>query len=266
MLIYPFPKKHFIIGTPRTGSTSLLDLIGTHPDIKEVFYEPFLLKEDFNKTLTDRKLSRAKIVEIYRLGDGIKELAWPEDLEWLISHLNDPVWPEDIENDRRLLLIKDFLSLPVAVIHTERDNILKQSISQILANKIKVWQVNQLGELSSDEYLEKIKELGPLSLCEVRKNIMIFKWQKQWIKRQLEKRHHLCINYNEFYLGKNKEEFVYKIFDHIGVKPIITKKMRDMLNKGKLNKEICYSSIKNINEIDQEFGSDENGYCFSETF
>lgn len=266
MLIYPYLKKHFIIGSPRTGSTSLLDLIGFHPDVEMVFYEPFLLNPDFRKDLNNHELLRSKIIEIYRLGDGIKELAWPEDIAWLNDHKNNSVWPEDNENDNRLLMIKYLLSLPVFVICTERDNVLKQAISQVLSNKIKVWQVNQLDKLSSHDYLEKIKELGPLDLDEIEKKIMIFKWQKRWIRKQLEKRDHLCINYNEFYLGKHQEEFVDKIFKYIGLKTIITKEMKNLLNNGKLNKDVCYSSIKNINEINQEFGCDENGYCFSESF
>lgn len=233
-----YPTKFFIIGLPRSGTTQLAKICGDHPDVSGVCIEPVLSCKKIQKQLLDGN-TRECILNLYKIHDGIKEV-----------YANKTICKK---------FRNHIYSLPIKIVAIVRSNFLQQSISRLIGVRTKIWHKDE--SVDQDDYLNEIINFGPIPLELVQRQIKNRKQSQALMISELKYRSHFLINYESFYLGSKdfQIETLKNMFNFIGIGIHINDSMMCRLNEGKLNNDLSYSCIQNINEI-RSLESDENGW------
>lgn len=247
------PQRILIFGFPRTGTTTLRDIIDKHPEVKRK-----MGGEVFNKDFYFGIFSSFKPSFDIENGKDLTEILDEIDKRFSgFKHLSYQL--EQSKNEELLS------SGRYKIIFLRRKNLLKRLVSENISQQAQYWLGNRERILKHDFH-----------------EISLEKTKKELIKDQTEQEHY----YN--YLKKNKIDFfdlkyedlyeenlseeqkfvvLNKIFKFLGFNPVSAKKNKKICHlldpeKNKLNNLETYSKIPNIDQINQAFGS-QYGFLYS---
>ncbi|MBU0577405.1 glycosyltransferase [Patescibacteria group bacterium] len=247
--------KNFIIFTfPRTGSTTLRKLLDLHPDIS-CAHEPFNEDLDHVENVTNGQYKLEDINDVERLNYVLDNIFKSYNC---IKHL-DLQLPFELN--------EALLKYPNSkVIFLWRKNLLQRQISNHISMQSQHWQADTSAILKS--------KLKPIKISRLEKGI------NSDLKHIKEYRDYLSSNdvdfyelaYEDFYdldLSEDQKlEKLNQLFSYLGVDKMedeqLIKKAKDLFNpqKTKLNSELTYKLIPNIELIEQKIGCKETGYIF----
>ncbi len=259
-------EKYLIFALARTGSTSLMNIMNVNKSIK-LFSEPFNKHNVFftiNKEFS--KLGQKPIT-------GIEDLK--EELEILVNEYGynglKHVWqPSGFPFQQNVSLNQEMLSLFDYVIFLNRKNILKRIISGFISDQTKVWEVSKWKKGQDKMFVENY-EYEPIEL-------RIIEWFIKMEKSYREKyRNELIdkgikfyeIDYEDLFEDdvtmENKIEKCLELFRFLNQSAEFSDKemeeIKTYLGENlRLNSINTYLKIPNIQEIEEKFGSEENGY------
>ena len=225
----PYPKRFFVVGTGRTGTTHLLGILRQHPEISKAVFEP-------------TQYGNESVESCFRRAYGVKEICKPSTKQF----------------------VDQTLRLPIKVIHTVRVNLLRQAVSMCLARRLDIWQRDKVPVA---EYPKFIEGLGSLPLEDVINEAESLRNFENAMLSRLNNKPHMTVVYEDFYFGSEEyqKKSILEMLDFIGVTdPYITPRMIDLLRNGRLNNEEVYRHISNVKEIDNklsEYGSLLNYHC-----
>lgn len=239
--------KFIIFGQARSGTTTLLEIMKLHPEVKAI-------AEPFNKTrgswgkqyLVDNQDSSQIAVALRVLDNevnGFKHLVEQASFEGNCKIINSTN----------------------CVISIHRKNHLQAVLSNFICEQTKHWRTDKQLVLN-----HKFKAID----LEHFQNAL--SWQKTKFTPYYEilmQRRHQALLYEDFYSAEltpqTKLAEVQKIFTFIGLNRVadgsIINKILNLLDpkNSKLNSQESYRLIPNIDEI-ESLGSPENGYLFTE--
>ena len=258
--------KYIIFALARTGSTSLMNLMNLNESIK-LFSEPFNKHnvfftinkkfEELNKNpinnLSDLKSELDILVNVYGY-NGLKHVWQPSGFPF----------QENVSLNQEMLGLFDY------VIFLNRKNILKRVVSGFISDQTKVWEVNEWKKGTDKKFVENYEFL-PLK-------INVIEWFIQKEKKYRDKFRNELINkgikyYEIFYedlfenyvLMEDKIKKCYDLFSFLDKPKEFNE--TEMVNVKKylgedlrLNSINTYLKIPNIYEIEEKFGSEENGF------
>lgn len=253
-MLIPFPHKFMIVGSARTGTTQLATICNAHPMLKKCYYEPFLhmkhykypRDEDWIRDHGDQFI-RDRLYTLYNSGDGIKELTTCNYYNtWFRKHI---------------------FALPIKIILTERKNILRQAISMYIASESKIWNQGNMSGVDYLDYLEIVASLRNFPCDIIKRHIINIIKTYQSVKKELDviSKPYFHLIYEDYFFGHSdvQEQITKDMFEFIGVESIFNKRMRMLLDYGRLNSEEVYRNIQNLDEIEKRFS--EYGYLIDRT-
>lgn len=238
-----------ILAFSRTGSSSLSNSLRIHPDIK-ILGEPFHAREDNKKkfwyiTLVNDLESFVSTLDmIYARNNGIKHL-----LEQVPMEYNEYIYK----------------SGKYKIIYLYRKNILKSVVSEFISRQTKEW-----GTMKEKVLTHKFDPI-PLNKISIRlskkKNLFL----EYRHRLQSQRINYYDLSYEELYgedVDIEKRMGIYfDILDFLGfhsdINAFEVNNVSKILNPyTKLNSFETYKRIPNIEDIEKEFGSPDNGYLF----
>lgn len=245
-----------IFAHPRSGSNSLQEILETNPKIR-ILREPFNTKSlrdwdpDFEPLMNvkDLETMESYLKLVSKKYNGIKTLADQLSTELNISLLINP-------NNSIIIL--------------SRKNLLKAAISKIIGEKTDIWSVDKNTIEDYRKYMGKFN-IGYLELGDIDKKIKEFRNSMVSYKKILKENNIKFFNlYHEELFSKSvskkdKIKKAKKIFDFLGyhdklnvkeIKEILNPKIKNMTDKN------IYLKIRNIREIENKLGNEENGFLF----
>lgn len=246
-------NKVIIFAHPRSGSTSLYNILNTHPDLN-LALEPF--HDSYGEWHPDEKNYIDYISDIPTLDAALEELFLKYNGMKILSYQ----LPEEIY--KHLLNRSD-----CRVIFLWRANYLKSVVSVLIAEQTGIWQKSDLNTISGAyEQLEPLKIEGIDGIKNRIKGMRegIRYWDKI-ISEKPEKTYYK-VTYEELYCGDPEQGLarVKDIFDFLGLKEPETDKFIRFLEprNEQINTAETYLAVPNIREINSRFGNSENGYLF----
>ncbi len=232
----------------RTGSTLLTHILNSHPSIK-CLNEPFNPGQEINwqKEIADLESLKTVLRNIYNLYNGIRHLS--RDLAF---------------NYNKYLL----LNKHIKVIFLWRKNFLQQTMSWYISRQTNSWFVQTKHKILDHKFkpadINEIKEYLNSNKKEYSKYLSLLKTErKEFFELNYEDCFSLDISID------NKVSKVKEILTFLGYNTLldetILKRIKHLLNPEiyKLNSERTYRLIPNVEDIERELGSSENGHLFS---
>ena len=249
---------HFVIDAmPRTGSTTLASLLSCHSDIKCLVepFHPTRYGGRFHRAVTDVKTLRAILDKLWSRWPGLKHVWQPPR-----------GWP--FEDDGRLN--REIILYSPAVIALERVNLLQRHVSHLISQRLNFW----IG--SRAEFLQRIETHGlpELDVGRVFRALERDRLAQQERLRMLQSHPKVLFLTYEALFGKNvrMEERVMhinKVLTFLGYPPLPEDTVRSPewqvavdADLRKWNGPEIYQRMPGIEKIEQEVGSEENGWLF----
>jgi len=192
--------KFIIFGQSRSGSTLLLDMIKSHPEIN-CETELFNYLELFPNFKPLRNIFRSfpQPYINYRVRKSEKPV-YGFKLFFFQVHNPEKCLAQLARNSWKF-------------IHIKRDNLLRQSLSNIIAIETNHWH----RKVDNKPNAENI-EIKPERLLHVLKNRTAWKFKE---KKLIEKHNHITITYEDDLMDKNKwQQTANMVFGYLGVEPI----------------------------------------------
>lgn len=245
-------NKFLIFALPRTGSSTLLQILNLHEDIKCV-YEPFNVDKryyKFEKDIEDENQLTDAINFIYSKNNGIKHI-------W-----NTDGWPFL----KQPSLNKSILLKGGKIIFLQRKNILQRIVSCQISWQTNLWDKEDKDKIANHRFTMLDAELIKLTL-ENEKNYL-----QEW-KDYLKNSHidFMEVYYEDIFSNNLSFDEKLKVLDNIfsflgyprssDLCLIELKKLVDTSNK--MSSDDLYLNIPKIKKIDARFGSDETGRLFN---
>lgn len=230
-------KKIVIYGNPRTGTTSLWHILMCHPQIKHGQAQPF--GPDRNKTPIENEEDLIKRThKLFLFCD-------------LLKHTTVELKPQ---------YFNTLLKTSNKLIYLNRKNILKQMVSDLLGIQTNVW--NKDSKNWKKFYVDK-SPFKAIDLSTLERKMNLFKRNNKIIEDVLTDKV-MKIIYEDFYLIDEKFQIVKlkEIFNYLKLEEVINDKMLDRLRNSRQNTEEVYLRIPNIQDIENNFGNEENGWIF----
>ena len=243
-------KKNFAILTyARSGSTSLTKSLRIHPDIK-ILGEPFHDPTNNNKKFWHIKLVNNRDSFISTLG-----LIYSEH-----NGINHKIKHVPFGYNKYIIESGNY-----KIIYLYRKNILRNVISEQISKQTQEWGTRK------DKILNY--KFNPIPLKEVSRrlheNKKMFSEYRNYLRSQSI--NYYDLSYEQLYgddVDINKRmKIYYNILKFLGFHTDFTAeqvdRVRSILSPStKLNSVEIYRRIPNIDHIEKEFGSQENGYLF----
>ena len=200
--------------------------------------------KDYRNAVRDLPSLKENVAEILEDYDGFKMLNYQLDNDLL----------------EYLLLEADF-----RVVFNRRRNLLQTAVSNMIAHQTDVWT-----KWSMEGPLESYySDLTPLDLHEVRDRIDWLSSSLAWCESVLDRRSEgstFRVWYEDFYFSSfaDQAECLSTLWDFVGVEPIAASGLEYYLRPGasKLNSPATYAMVPNIQQVNDECGSDEHGWLF----
>jgi len=194
-------NTNFIIfGQSRSGSTLLMDLIKSHPEIN-CETELFNYLELFPKFKPLRSLFRSfPLPYIYYRAKKTQKAVYGFKLFFFQVHNPEKCLAQLARKNWKF-------------IHIKRQNLLRQSLSNIIAMETNHWH----RRVENKPSVEKI-EIKPERLLHVLKNRTAWKLKE---KKLIEKYNHITITYEDDLMDKDKwQQTANKVFRYLEIDPI----------------------------------------------
>jgi hypothetical protein len=266
-------ERFLIFALARTGSTSLMNLMNISKSIN-LISEPFNKKnslflttnnmDKFGKTeiknLLDLKNELDVLINIYGY-NGIKHVWHPSGFPFEnITEMNNFL-SNYVSMNQHLLTFFD------KVLFLNRKNVLKRIVSGLISMQTKVWEANIKIKTVEDKEFE-FKELDESSI------VWFIEFEKFYVESFKNDLNVRKIDYYEIFfedlfedtiLMEDKIKKCYEMYDFFDASVDFNEddltKMNKILGPDlKLNDITTYLKIPNIYEIEEKFGSEENGY------
>lgn len=242
-------KKILLFAHPRSGSTTLMNVLNVHKDIN-IMHEPFNEEREnwyednknyLNETKTIEDLDRV-LEEIHEKHNGFKHLSYqlPEDLT------------------EHLLTKKGY-----SVIFQQRKNHLQGMVSAFIAEQTNIWQSEDVGKHKEPSSLKS------LDIGKIKKEIEYLKHDLALFKNMLQKAGTPLfeISYEDFLVEGEEDklrklEEVFSFLDLEFPNDEVEEIKRLISPKRKIANDNIYNLVPNIQEIEKELGSEEDGFLF----
>lgn len=245
----PEPKiKYIIIGSARSGSTYLVSLLSSHPDMKlcgEVIGDGKMKKNKINLLLN--KCGPPKYFYNQFKKHFFKSAVGVKVLYYQFKNNYGKKWNvEDIESILRAV-IRD---KSIKIIHLKRQNLLHVFLSNQLAMKTGEYAIRNPG---------KVKDSGSISLSPEKCERFFKKTSQNWIDfDEYFSEHSICEIYYQD-LASNTESVCQKIIDFLGVRPFPLKG-----NTFKQSQKPISEKIENYGELKKYFKNTQWASFFDE--
>lgn len=246
-------QKVIIFAHPRSGSTSLYKILNTHPRLN-LALEP--LHGDYGKWHPDEKNYIDFIGDIPSLDAALEELFYKYNGMKVLSYQ----LPEAVY--QHLLYRPD-----CKVIFLWRANYLKSVVSVLIAEQTHVWQKGDLNKTpGAYERLEPLRTEGIDGIESRIKGMRegIEHWDN--IISQKPEGSYFKVTYEDLYCEGVERGVarVKDIFKFLGLKTPETDQFIKFLEpeNERINTAETYLAVPNIREINDRFGSKNNGYLF----
>jgi hypothetical protein len=251
--------RFILFSLARSGSTTLLHLLNCHRDIRCINepFNPSNFGGRYFRQVSDIVSLNDALDEIWRSFNGIKHV-WHAS-GWPFTHRP--------QFNQHLLL-----GSRARVLLLNRRNILRRVVSSQISEQTKVWS---FADESEREQVHSF-EFRPL-------DVEWLKWQLEFEMEAIAAQKRLLdsggVSYIELWYEdmyetatdwRRQVDKVNEIIAFVGGCAVTDKdavaKMRDLLNprNTKLNTHSTYRRIPGIEEIEEQFGSDETGWLFQE--
>lgn len=251
------PKADFLIySLPRSGSTTLMELLNCSPEFRCV-HEPFNPDNKrfcYHETIHDLESLDSALSDIRRTYNGVKHVwdAWGWPFEGG-SSLNDRI----LTSFQKVLLLS-------------RRNSLQRLVSCHISKETGIYAISR----SKDRRVLQKAEFTGLEIDQLAIQLQCERVQIQRCRKFLQENEvsFMDLAYEDLLLDPagvpSQIERVNSVIEFLGGEPLLRQneiaKMVTLLDPGKrkMNSTGTYSRIPDILEIEKRFGSDETGWLF----
>jgi len=229
-----------LLAHARSGSTSLMEILGAHPDVRMV-NEPFSPNRDrsggcYHQQVSDQATLEATVQEIFHHYNGMKHLIYQLPLEWNHALVE--------QCGRRVLLY--------------RQNMLAAVVSAMLAEQTSTWFGNREALLNEPLQPLDVVELGN----RVRLENKLVEEQREFLNRR--RLAYIEIAYEELFDAQlpvdERLARVLRLFNSLGYDPPTGESLNRIQNllkpRYQINDQQTYERIPNIEEIEQTLGEE----------
>ncbi len=240
-----------LLAWPRSGSSSLWQIMRSHPQLRLMPDEPF--NENFASWAGDNPdyLARLEAESFERVLDelfagyrGIKILSYQLDEEQLTS----------------LVLRPD-----VRIVYIGRRNLLQTAVSDRIAKHTKIWN---RWDLEHGESLERRYDALPsLDMDDLRTYLSDLAAHREWIEALLDRRGDVGtvrLSYEDLYFAARGSQHAQlaEVWRLLDVDPLDTSQLDYYLDpqRTKLAAANTYGRLPNIDEINAALGADDTGW------
>jgi LPS sulfotransferase NodH len=247
-------ERLILLAWPRSGSSSLWQILQAHPDLRLFPDEPFNENfadwspgnPDYLARVRDTDSLDAVLTELFECYRGIKVLSYQLDEELL----------------RHLILRPD-----LRIIFISRRNLLQIAVSDRIAKQTRVWnRWDANPERPLEQYYESLE---PLDLDDLRSYVRELAPHLHWIESVLNLRkgsHTLRLRYEDLYFAPREAQRAQlsAVWSFLGLPPPGVPEADYYLDPqtAKLGGRKTYGLLPNAAEIDAALGADETGWLF----
>ena len=244
-------RKILLFGHARSGTSNIYEILHRYSRLRilvEPFNENFVKwypdDEDYRSRVTDVSSFKEIVVEILQAHDGFKLLQY------------------QLERD---LLEYLLLDAGLKIVFNRRRNLLQTVVSALIAHQTGVWgKWSMRGSLESN-----YSNLAPLDLEDIRQRIAWLSARLDWCSSILDRTPDGCtfrISYEDFYFATFAEQatILADLCDFVGVQQISAREAEYFLRPkmSKLNSPTTYAMVPNIQQVNDECGSEVHGWLF----
>jgi len=249
-----FDERLVLLAWPRTGSSSLWEILQSHPDLELFPDEPFNESfagwspgnPDYLARIGDIESLDTVLAELFERYRGIKVLSYQLD-----------------EDQLRHLILRPGLR----IIFISRRNLLQIAVSDRIAKQAKLWN---RWDADPAQPLERYYEsLEPLDLDDLRGYVRELVSHLRWVESVLDLREDgrtLRLRYEDLYFATPRAQRAQlaAVWSFLGVTPITPPEVSYYLDPrtAKLGGPDTYGRLPNAAEIDAALGADETGWLF----
>jgi hypothetical protein len=247
-------ERLILLAWPRSGSSSLWQILRAHPDLRLFPDEPFNEgfagwspgNPDYLARIHDIESLDAVLAELFEDYRGIKVLSYQLDEEQL----------------RHLILRSD-----LRIIFISRRNLLQTAVSDRIAKQTNLWN---RWDASPERPLERYYDcLEPLDLEDLASYVRELAPHLRWIESVLNLRedgHTLQMRYEDLYFATREAQHAQlaAIWSFLELPPPNTPDVDYYLDprSARLGGPETYGRLPNAAEIDAVLGADETGWLF----
>ena len=247
-------ERLILLAWPRSGSSSLWEILQAHPDLElfpdEPFNEGFVDwspdNPDYLARIHDIESLDAVLAELFEGYGGIKVLSYQLDEQQL----------------RHLILRPD-----LKIIFISRRNLLQTAVSDRIAKQTKLWnRWDANPERPLEQYYDSLE---PLDIDDLRSYVCELAPHLRWIESVLNLRkdgHTLQLHYEDLYFATRDAQYAQlaAIWSFLELPPLSTSGADYYLDPrtAQLGGQETYGRLPNAAEIDAVLGADETGWLF----
>jgi hypothetical protein len=241
-----------VVAHPRSGSSSLVEILDCHPELTLLLDEPF--NEDFATWLPANPDYRALITDVTSLDRVVDGILADYSGFKVHSYQLDP------ELLAHLLRRRD-----LHVVFLRRRNLLEAAVSGLIAEQTGLWAA---WDRDRDRALEDYyTDLAPLSVQHVREKLRQISENIAEMAAILGTRSdgrvlELC--YEELFLGEpvTRWRLVGSLWSHLGLPPCQDPRIGRFLDNAsyRMGKPATYGRLPNLAELEATLGNDETGH------
>lgn len=234
-------KKCFVIGSARSGTTSLTRLIASGNKYASEEILNCVKSEEFANCKDKEEFFMKKIENLLKKHKFIKEIF---------------VYPSPETFPMYMKRSREFLYNRTLVVRARRRNKLRQALSAHVAMQTGCWHK------SEKDYLPLLSELKPIPLQSIEKSIAGLKEMDRLLDLELNGKEPVEVEYEKFFFDREYLiETLKNIADQSEMPISVRNKEIKTIGKGRLNSPETYRMIPNIKDI-EELGNEENGFLY----
>jgi hypothetical protein len=247
-------ERLILLAWPRSGSSSLWEILRAHPDLELLPDEPFNEgfadwspgNPDYLARIHDIESLDTVLAELFECYRGIKVLSYQLDEE-LLRHL--------------------ILRPGLRIIFISRRNLLQTAVSDRIAKQTKLWN---RWDANPEQPLEQYYDsLEPLDLDDLRSYVRELAPHLHWIECVLNLRkdgHTLQLRYEDLYFATPEAQRarLSAVWSFLELTPLSAPEVDYYLDPqtAKLGGRETYGRLPNAAVIDAALGADETGWLF----
>ena len=241
--------KLVIVAHPRSGSTSLAEILDCHPELT-LLDEPF--NEDFSSWLPANPDYRALVTDVTSLDRVVDGILADYSGFKVHSYQLDP------ELLAHLLSRRD-----LHVMFLRRRNLLEAAVSGLIAEQTGLWAAWDRDRALEDYYTG----LAPISVQDVRDKLRQIRENLAEVTAILSTRSdgrvlELC--YEDLFLGERstRRRLVESLWSHLGLPPCENPRVGRFLDNAsfRMGKPATYGRLPNLAELEATLGNDQTGH------
>jgi hypothetical protein len=247
-------ERLVLLAWPRSGSSSLWEIMRAHPDLRLMADEPFNenftewspCNPDYLARLRDLESLDVVLDELFRAYRGIKVLSYQLDEEQLTHLVQRP---------------------GLRIIYISRRNLLQTAVSDRIAKQTHVYN---RWDVRPEETLEhRYETLTPLDLDDLRRYVHDLASHLAWIDSVLNSLGDtptVRLHYEDLYFAGRMSQLAQLsvLWSFLGLPPLSSPEVDYYLNPdtAKLGGTDTYGRLPNAAEIDAVLGADDTGWLF----